>query len=218
MSETFPSVYLARHGETDWTVTGQHTGRTDLPLTKRGECNARQLQERLSGLRFARVFTSPLQRALRTCELAGFGSVAEVDRNLVEWDYGEYEGRLTVDILAERPGWELFRDGCPGGESPLQVAARADAVVKRVRATAGNVLLFSSGHFLRMLAARWAGLESIHARALMLGTASLSILGYEHSFSQPVIRLWNDTNHVVAANEKDGLCKPERSETEEATR
>src|SRR5215469_1015643 len=168
MSNNLPSIYLARHGETAWTVTGQHTGRTDLPLTQRGECNARLLRERLGGLTFAKVFTSPLQRAMQTCQLAGFASVVQIDRDLVEWDYGQYEGRLTADILRERPGWELFRDGCPGGESPQQVAARADRVVERIRGLAGDVLLFSSGHFLRMLAARWTGLEVVHARTLML--------------------------------------------------
>jgi broad specificity phosphatase PhoE len=145
MSETLPAVYLARHGETAWTVTGQHTGRTDLALTEPGEGNAQRLGEHLSGLTFAKVFTSPLRRAMRTCELAGFGSVAQIDGDLVEWDYGEYEGRLTVDILKERPDWQLFRDGCPGGESPQQVAARADRVVGRVRAVTGDVLVFSSG-------------------------------------------------------------------------
>ena len=215
MTVSFPSAYLARHGETAWTVTGQHTGVTDLPLTERGECNARLLGERLSGLTFVKVFTSPLQRAMRTCELAGFGSAAQIDRDLVEWDYGQYEGRLTVDILAERPGWELFRDGCPGGESPQQVAARADRVVERIRALAGDVLLFSSGHFLRMLAARWTGLQPLHARSLMLDTASLSALGYEHSLSQPAIRLWNDTHHgssgstamVRSSNDDNGISR-----------
>src|SRR6058998_3461790 len=141
-AEILPVIYLARHGETAWSVTGQHTGLTDLPLTGRGERNARALGQRLIGLNFAKVFTSPLQRAARTCELAGFGAVAEVDRNLLEWNYGEYEGRLTTDIHRERPDWQLFRDGCPGGESPQQVAARADRVVSRVRAVAGDVLLF----------------------------------------------------------------------------
>src|SRR5205814_707626 len=131
-------IQLARHGETAWSLSGQHTGLTDLPLTPRGECNARRLGERLKGLEFARVFTSPLQRASRTCELAGFGSRAEIDRDLVEWNYGEYEGLRTVEIRAERPGWQLFRDGCPGGESPEQVAVRADCVVNRVRAVAGK--------------------------------------------------------------------------------
>ena len=209
MTEVFPSVNMASHGETAWTVTAQHTGLTDLPLTARGECNARQLRERLDGLTFTKVFTSPLQRAMRTCELAGFGPVAQIDHDLVEWDYGDYEGRLTADILAERPGWELFRDGCPGGESPQKVATRADRVVASVRAVAGDVLLFSSGHFLRMLATRWINLEALNARSLALGTAGLSTLGYENSFSQPAIRLWNDTHHVVKANEKEGVCGPE---------
>ena len=218
MSNNLPSVYLARHGETVWTITGQHTGLTDLPLTQRGECNATRLRERLGGLTFAKVFTSPLKRAMRTCELAGFASVAQIDRDLLEWNYGEYEGRLTADILAERPEWELFRDGCPGGESPQQVASRADRVVERVRALAGNALLFSSGHFLRMLAARWTGLDTLHARSLMLGTASLSALGYEHNLSQPAIRLWNDTHHVLTASEKESVCESEQSETNEVTR
>src|SRR5215468_5685629 len=159
MSEELPIVYLARHGETAWSLTGQHTGLTDLPLTERGERNARQLGERLRGLTFAKVYTSPLQRASRTCELAGFGALAEVDADLVEWSYGQYEGRRSVEIRAERPDWELFRDGCPGGETPRQIAARADAVVGRVRAVPGDVLLFTSGHFIRVLASRWLGME-----------------------------------------------------------
>ncbi len=197
MSEPFPVVYLARHGETAWTLTGQHTGRADLPLTERGERNARQLGKRLSELTFAKVFTSPLRRASRTCELAGFGTVAETDDDLVEWDYGEYEGRRMAEIRAERPDWDLFRDGCPGGESPEDVAARADRVVRRVRTVAGDVLLFSSGHFLRVLATRWIGIEALHARSLLLNTASLSAVGYENSLSRPAIRLWNDDHHVV---------------------
>jgi broad specificity phosphatase PhoE len=196
MSETFPVVYLARHGETAWSLTGQHTGLTDLPLTERGEENARRLGEPLRRLTFAKVFTSPLRRAMRTCELAGFQSVAEVDRDLVEWNYGEYEGRTTVEILRERPDWQLFRDGCPGGESPQQIAARADRVVRQARAVAGNVLLFSSGHFLRVLATRWIDIESVNGQSLMLSTASLSALTYESSLSRPAIRLWNDTHHL----------------------
>ena len=192
-TEKLPIVYLARHGETAWSLTGQHTGLTDLPLTERGESNARRLGERLSGTTFAKVWTSPLQRARRTCELAGFGPAAEMDSDLVEWNYGEYEGRRTAEIRAERPDWQLFRDGCPGGESPQQVAARADRVVERVKAVPGNVLLFSSGHFLRMLAARWIGIEISRAIALMLSTASLSALGYENTIEQPAIRLWNET-------------------------
>ena len=198
MSNELPIAYLARHGETAWSLTGQHTGLTDLPLTEHGEQNARALGERLIGLNFVRVFTSPLQRAARTCELAGFGAVAEADRDLLEWNYGQYEGRRTAEIYAERPDWQLFRDGCPGGESPDQVGARADCVLSRVRAFQGNVLLFSSGHFLRVLAARWLGLKPAAGRHFLLSTASLSALGYEHNLCQPVIRQWNDTRHVGA--------------------
>jgi broad specificity phosphatase PhoE len=196
MSKELPVIYLARHGETAWSLTGQHTGLTDLPLTERGEQNARALGERLVGLDFGAVFTSPLQRAARTCELAGFGAVAEVDRDLLEWNYGQYEGRRTTEIHAERRDWQLFRDGCPGGESPDEVGARADCVVTRVRAIRADVLLFSSGHFLRVLAARWLGLGSEAGRYLLLSTASLSAVSYEHNLCQPVIRLWNDTRHV----------------------
>jgi len=199
MDDDLPIVYVARHGETAWTLTGQHTGITDLPLTERGECNARRLAGRLKGLSFSEVFTSPLQRAVRTCDLAGFGPVAEIDPDLVEWNYGEYEGLRGSEIRAKRPDWQLFRDGCPGGESPQQVCARADRVLSRVRAVSGNVLLFTSGHFIRVLAARWIGIEpSVHARSLMLSTASLSALGYENDLSRPVIRFWNDTHHVVS--------------------
>ena len=195
-STVFPSVYLARHGETAWSLTGQHTGLTDLPLTARGESNARRLGQRLAGLAFAKVFTSPLQRAASTCELAGFGAAAETDRDLVEWNYGQYEGLQTMEIHAQRPDWQLFRDGCPGGESPAQIGARADRVLSRLRAVEGDALIFSSGHFLRVLTARWLGLEPGAARFFMLNTASLSAIGYENNLSQPVIRLWNDTRHV----------------------
>lgn len=196
MTEILHAVYLARHGETAWSLSGQHTGVTDLPLTERGQRNAQRLGERLRGLKFAKVFTSPLQRASRTCELAGFGTQAEVDRDLLEWNYGRYEGRRTSEIYRERPGWQLFRDGCPDGESPAQVGARADRVVSRVRAVEGDALLFSSGHFLRVLAARWLGIEAGAGRHFLLSTASLSVLGYEHTRSQPVIQLWNDISHV----------------------
>jgi len=196
VSEALPVIWLARHGETAWSLSGQHTGLTDLPLTERGERNARQLGERLRGLIFAKVLTSPLQRAARTCELAGFGAVAEVDRDLLEWNYGDYEGRTSADIHRERPDWQLFRDGCPGGESPSQVGARADRVIARLRAIRRDVLIFSSGHLLRVLAARWLGLEAAGGQHFLLGTASLSALGYEHDLSQSVIRLWNETSHV----------------------
>jgi broad specificity phosphatase PhoE len=199
-----PIIYLARHGETEWSLTGQHTGRTDLPLTENGERNALRLRERLSGLNFKSVFTSPLQRARRTCELAGFGSAAEIVSELLEWNYGEYEGRTSVQIHSESPDWQLFRDGCPGGETPEQVAIRADRVVQLLQTVGGNVLLFSSGHFLRMLAARWCKVEPIiHARSFLLDTSSLSMLGYEHSLSQPVIRLWNDTQHLLIPRKQE---------------
>jgi probable phosphoglycerate mutase len=154
MPSDLPKLYLARHGDTAWTDTGRHTGRTDVPLSERGEEHARQLGDRLRGFSFVRVFTSPLVRASRTCMLAGFGAGAEVDRDLVEWDYGHFEGKTTSDILKERSGWELFRDGCPGGESSESVAARADRFIARVRGLGGDVLAFSSGHVIRMIAAR----------------------------------------------------------------
>jgi broad specificity phosphatase PhoE len=193
---SLPVIYLARHGETAWTLSGQHTGLTDLPLTEHGEQNASHLGERLQGLAFAKVFTSPLQRARRTCELAGFGAVAEIDPDLVEWNYGEYEGLTSAQVHAENPDWQLFRDGCPGGETVAQIGVRAGRVVARVRAVQGNVLLFSSGHFLRVLASRWLGLDASAGRYFLLSTAALSQLGYEHDLSEPVIRLWNDTSHV----------------------
>ena len=193
MSAGLAVVYAVRHGETAWSLSGQHTGLTDLPLTEAGERNARGLAARLAGRSFAQVLTSPLQRASRTCALAGFGAVAEHDRDLVEWNYGDYEGRKSVEIHAERPDWLLFRDGCPGGESPAEVGARADRVVRRVRAINGDVLLFSSGHFLRTLAARWLGLEPAAGQYFLLGTAAVSVLGYEHNLSEPAIRLWNET-------------------------
>jgi probable phosphoglycerate mutase len=196
MNETLPIVYLARHGEAAWNLTGQHMGVIDLPLTERGECNARQLGERLGGLTFTKVFTSPLQRTTRTCELAGFKAAAVVDPDLTEWNWGDYEGKTTEEILKERPGWQIFRDGCPGGESAEQVGVRADRVASRVRAIEGNVLLFSSGHLLRVLAARWLGLEPEAGRFFLLRPASLSALGYEGNRSEPVIRLWNDTCHL----------------------
>ena len=198
-----PMIYLARHGETAWSLTCQHTDLTDLPLTEQGEISALRLRDRLRGLKFARALTSPLRRARQTCGLAGFGFWAEPDPDLVEWDYGEYEGRRSDEIRAERPDWQLFRDGCPGGESPQQVAPRADRVRDRLHGLPGDVLLFSSGHFLRVLAARWTGIKTFDARSLMLSTASLSALGYENSLARPTIRLWNETNYLLTPNEQD---------------
>jgi broad specificity phosphatase PhoE len=197
MSDKRRVIYLARHGETAWSLSGQHTGRTDLPLTQNGERNACQLGVRLSGVTVAKVFTSPSQRARHTCELAGFGARAEVDEDLAEWDYGQYEGLRVGEIHAERPDWQLFRDGCPGGESPVQIGARASRVVERLRAIQGDVLIFSSGHILRVLCARWLNLATEGGRCLQLSTASLSQLSYdEHNLSQPVIKLWNEVRNA----------------------
>lgn len=196
MSE-LPSVYLARHGETAWSLSGQHTGLTDLPLTAKGEANARALGGRLAGVEFDHIWTSPLQRATSTCRFAGFGDRAEPDADLVEWDYGEFEGLTSLQIRERHPTWSLFRDGCPGGESVAAVAARADRVVTKLRHRGGRILLFSSGHFSRVLAARWLGAPlNPMAGYLMLSTASLSILSYEHSQDRPAISLWNDVRHV----------------------
>jgi probable phosphoglycerate mutase len=197
MSEPLPEVYLARHGETAWTISHQHTGRSDIPLTERGERNARSLGERLRGTTFAKVLTSPLKRAVRTALLAGFGDVAEIDPDLMEWDYGRVDGRTTAEIRKQQPDWSLFRDGCPGGESVAAVGARADRVVARLRGAGGRVLLFGHGHFFRVVAACWLGLPAPDARLFYLSTASLSILGYEHSRDEPAIRLWNDDRHVT---------------------
>ena len=185
-------VFLARHGETAWSRTGQHTGLTDLALTEGGERGALWFRDRLKGQEFAQVLTSPLQRAARTCSLAGFEARANVDPDLVEWNYGDYEGRTSAEIRAQRADWQIFRDGCPGGETPDAIGARADRVVARVRAAAGDVLLFSSAHILRVFTARWLGLPVAAGRYFVLGTASLSALGYEHDGSEPVIRLWNE--------------------------
>jgi len=191
---SLPDVYLVRHGDTEWTMSGQHTGLTDLPLTKSGEEQARRLQPRLKAMTFARVFSSPLQRAMRTCELCGYGSAAEADPDLIEWNYGDYEGKTRPEILAQRPGWLIFRDGCPNGESPVDVGTRADRALSRIREVEGNVLVFSSGHFLRVLTARWLGLDASGGRYFKLGTAALSVLGYDHNNrAEPVIRLLNES-------------------------
>ncbi len=192
MSSELPKLYLVRHGDTAWTDSEQYTGRTDLPLNARGEAHARQLGERLRGFSFIRAFTSPLQRAAKTCNLAGFGSAVEVDPDLIEWDHGNFEGILARDVRREHPGWELFRDGCPGGESPQEVAARADRFIARVREIGGDVLAFSSGHIIRMIAARWNGLPPAAGRVFFCGPASVGVLGFEHANRDlPIIRLWN---------------------------
>ena len=197
MSNALAEIYLARHGETEWSVSGRHTGRTDIPLTDTGQRNARRLGQRLKGVDFDGVWTSPLQRARQTCELAGFGDRAQIDPDLAEMDYGQYEGLLLAEIRRQRPGWDPFVDGCPGGETVSQITARADRVVRRLRALPqGRVLLFSHKHFLQFLAVRWIELAGEQGRRLYLSTAALSVLGYNHAADDPVIRLWNDDRHL----------------------
>jgi probable phosphoglycerate mutase len=192
MHSELPRLFLTRHGDTAWTESKQHTGRTDLPLLERGEEHARQLGGQLARYSFTRVLTSPLQRASKTCELAGYGAVAQVDPDLVEWDYGRFEGLRTDEILREQPGWELFRDGCPGGESPGDVAARADRFIAKVRGASGDALAFSSGHMIRMIAARWLGLPPPAGRYFLCRPASVGVLAFEHrNRDEPVLALWN---------------------------
>lgn len=187
-------IYLVRHGETAWSLTGQHTGWTDLPLTEGGEAQARRLRERLGSMRFEHVFSSPLQRARHTGELAGFAGSIVIDPDLAEWDYGQYEGRTSADIRRSRAGWDLFRDGCPGGESVSDITRRVDSIAFRLHMLAGRVLIFSSGHVLRVLAARWLQAPTTLGRGLAFGPACVSVLGYDHAASDRVIRLWNDTH------------------------
>jgi probable phosphoglycerate mutase len=185
-------AYLIRHGETAWSLTAQHTGFTDIALTPHGENEARALAARLRTIRFKKILSSPLGRARQTCELAGLGTEAEIEPDLVEWNYGDYEGKRTVDIQRERPGWNVWREGCPGGETPANVSARADRILVRLRGLSGNVALFSHGQFGSALAARWIGLEVIEGQHFALGPASISILAYETGHpAVPVIALWN---------------------------
>lgn len=182
-------IWLIRHGETEWSLSGAHTGRTDLPLTPAGEQKAAKIREKLGGHTFALVLTSPMQRARRTCEIAGYGAVAQIEPNLLEWDYGDYEGRTTADIQRERPGWSLFRDGVPHGESIAQVADRARAVIERAVGVDGDTALFAHGHILRILGSCWLKLPPEDARLFALSTASVSTLGHEHE--NRVIDRWN---------------------------
>jgi len=185
-------LYLIRHGETGWSRSGRHTGRTDIPLTPNGEDEARELGKHLRDISFAQVLTSPLRRAVQTCSLAGLDKNPEIEPDLAEWDYGDYEGQRSVDILEARPGWNVYRDGCPGGEMPAQVSARADRLISRLLKLDGNIALFAHGQFGSVLAARWIGLAVAEAEHFMLGTASLSILAFDpHHAGVPVIALWN---------------------------
>jgi broad specificity phosphatase PhoE len=189
-----PDLWLIRHGETEWTVSGRHTGRTDVPLTQRGERQAEFLRARLAQRTFAAVLTSPLRRARETCRIAGYASVAIPDENLMEWDYGSYEGRTIEEIRRERAGWSLWRDGVPNGETAEEVGARADLVIARALSAGGDVALFSHGHCLRVLAARWVGLPATRGGSLALDTTSLSVLGQERG--ERVIRHWNEVGHL----------------------
>ncbi len=189
-------LYLIRHGETEWSLAGRHTGRTDISLTRNGEEEARELGCRLPDIPFTHVLSSPLKRAVRTCELAGLDTVPEIESDLVEWDYGDYEGLRSLDIRKERPDWDVYRDGCPGGETPAQISARADRLIARLLKLDGNIALFSHGQLGCVLAMRWIGLAANEAQHFMLGTASFSILAFDpHHPGVPVIALWNTRAH-----------------------
>ena len=190
MSDEHHQVVLVRHGQTEWSLSGKHTGRTDVPLTDVGREKAARLGPRLAGWHFAAVLTSPMSRAIETCRLAGLGDGARVTEDLSEWDYGEYEGRRTVDIRQDRPGWDLWVDGVVGGETVEEVGRRADRVIAAIRSIDGDVALFAHGHVLRILGARWIDLPPAEGRRLALDTASVSVLGWERD--TPVLERWND--------------------------
>jgi len=191
-------LYLIRHGETEWALSGRHTGRTDVPLTPNGEDEARELGKHLRDIQFAQVLTSPLQRAQQTCALVGLNQAPEIEPDLIEWEYGDYEGKRSVDIRQERPDWTIFRDGCPHGEMPDQISARADRLFARLSKLDGNIALFSHGQIGGVLAARWIKLAVIEAQHFPLGTASVSIFSFDsHHPTVPVIALWNATPHSL---------------------
>lgn len=190
-------IYLVRHGETLWSISGKHTGLSDIPLTPQGEYNAKQIAHRLNKLTFKKILSSPLQRAVKTGELAGFENRFTLDPDLLEWNYGDYEGMTTAEIHQKNPNWFIFRDGCPQGESPSEIASRCDIMIQKLQAIDGDILIFAHAHILRMLTTRWLGLEPSDGRLYFLNTGSLSILGYEHNnVNEPVIRLWNDISHL----------------------
>jgi probable phosphoglycerate mutase len=201
MNTSFPiplRLYLIRHGETKWSLSSRHTGRTDLPLTQNGKDEARTLGKHLRDIQFAHVLTSPLQRARQTCELVGLNQAPESEPDLTEWDYGDYEGKRSVDIRQERPDWTIFRDGCPHGEMPDQICDRADRLLTRLRTLEGNIALFSHGQFGGVLAARWIGLAVVEAQHFPLGTASIGIFAFDpHHPEVPTIALWNDAAHAL---------------------
>lgn len=196
MNKRTPNVYLLRHGETEWSLSGQHTGRTDIPLTSRGEEEASLIAKEVQGIVFAKAFSSPLKRALKTAELAKLNCPVEVRADLLEWDYGNYEGKKTKDIVVSHPGWNLFDHGAPGGESLNDVAKRADHIIKEIRDVNADVAVISHGHFLRVFAARWLLQAPIFGKLIYLNTASISILGYEHDMNEPIIKTWNSVCHL----------------------
>lgn len=200
MAETLPRITLVRHGETSWSITGQHTGRTDILLTANGELDAQKVGQRLRRETFPHVLTSPLSRARRTCELAGFGAEAQPCDDLLEWNYGDYEGLTSRQIRERHPGWQLFWDGCPNGETPNQVRERLENLVTRLRKLDADVLIFAHGHILRCLTSVWLGQGLELGRMLGILPASVSILGYDHNPDEPVIQLWNDTSHLRATS------------------
>jgi broad specificity phosphatase PhoE len=196
MNKSLPQIYLVRHGETEWTVSRQHTGKTDLSLIEKGEADALKIGRHLENHEFFKVFSSPRKRAIRSCQLAGFEHILEIDKDLEEWDYGNYEGMTTKEIKAKNPDWELFTDGCPSGESVHEISERADRVIKRLLTIQKDVLIFSHGHFLRVLASRWICLPAIQGRRFLLDTSSISILGFEHTIASPVISSWNNVDQL----------------------
>ena len=195
-ADLLPRLFVVRHGETAWSLTGQHTSVTDLALTPRGEEEANALAGRLAAISFSRVFSSPRLRARQTCDLAGLGGAMEIEPALAEWDYGDYEGKRASEIHQLRPDWNIYRDGCPQGESPAQISDRADRLIARLRGLSGNIALFSHGHFSRVLAVRWVGLPVPTASHLMIHTASVGILAFDQNRSMPAIALWNSTAHL----------------------
>lgn len=192
-----PRIHFVRHGETEWAISGKHTSRTEVPLTARGDSEARDVGERLREITFTHVFTSPRERALRTCQLAGLREDALIEPDLAEWDYGDYEGKRSAEIRLARPRWNIFQDGCPNGETPIQVAERADRLIERLRALTGNIVLFSHGQFGSILAARWIGLQVVTGQHFPLSTASISILSYDlRSPEIPVVDQWNSGPNI----------------------
>ncbi len=191
-------LYLIRHSETEWALNHRHTGRTDIPLTANGESEARELGKHLQNIQFSHVLTSPLKRAQQTCALVGLDQVPEIEPDLVEWDYGDYEGKQSVNIRKERPDWNVFRDGCPHGEIPTQISVRADRLIARLRIMDGNIALFSHGQFGGVLATRWIGLAVDEAQHFPLGTASISIFTFDpHHPDVPIIALWNVSHEIL---------------------